>query len=271
VLGGGGPTGHAWEAGMLKGLRDAGIDVSAADLIVGTSAGAVLGTELRSGKSIEDIYAEELGPQSGNPLSGRSPTDVQYFQDTYSMWTSPVRDQAAMRLEVGQRALQTPHPIPENAQKSRWRTVLGIDAWPQGGLQLAAVDVFDGTTRLFDRTQDASIDAAVAASTSIPGLFAPITVGDHRYMDGGVGGTHADAARGYATVIVVITGGTLSPTQLKDLQDSGSRIAILPPDSASAAAMGTDRRVTSQIKPSAEAGVRQAAVAADDIRKAWTH
>src|SRR5712692_10292948 len=52
ILGGGGPVGRAWEVGILKGLADAGVDVSQADLVVGTSSGAILGTQLRSGKML---------------------------------------------------------------------------------------------------------------------------------------------------------------------------------------------------------------------------
>src|SRR3954469_368453 len=40
VLGGGGSAGNAWLIGVVAGLVDAGIDVTQADLVVGTSAGA---------------------------------------------------------------------------------------------------------------------------------------------------------------------------------------------------------------------------------------
>ncbi len=43
VLGGGGVTGIAWEIGILKGLADAGVDLTGADLVIGTSAGSVVG------------------------------------------------------------------------------------------------------------------------------------------------------------------------------------------------------------------------------------
>ena len=49
VLGGGGVTGVAWEIGMLTGLAARGIDLSDADLVVGTSAGSVVGVDVRSG------------------------------------------------------------------------------------------------------------------------------------------------------------------------------------------------------------------------------
>jgi len=43
VLGGGGITGIAWEIGVLTGLAEAGVDLTGADLVVGTSAGSVVG------------------------------------------------------------------------------------------------------------------------------------------------------------------------------------------------------------------------------------
>ena len=46
VLGGGGSTGNAWLIGVLAGLAGAGLEVNAADLIVGTSAGATAAAQL---------------------------------------------------------------------------------------------------------------------------------------------------------------------------------------------------------------------------------
>src|SRR3954469_6880173 len=56
VLGGGGVTGQAWEMGLLKGLRDAGIDLTQADLVVGSSAGAVLGAQFRAGQAVGGAF-----------------------------------------------------------------------------------------------------------------------------------------------------------------------------------------------------------------------
>ena len=39
VLSGGGVTGIAWETGLIAGLAGLGIDLAAADVIIGTSAG----------------------------------------------------------------------------------------------------------------------------------------------------------------------------------------------------------------------------------------
>lgn len=70
VLGGGGITGAAWEIGLLVGLAEAGVDLTTADLVVGTSAGAVVGAQVLSGVSIEDLYARQLKRRTGTQRNG---------------------------------------------------------------------------------------------------------------------------------------------------------------------------------------------------------
>src|SRR4051794_36505838 len=65
VLGGGGVTGVAWETGIVAGLAAAGVDLTRADLVVGTSAGAVVGAQLTSGMAVEDLYQRQLKPATG--------------------------------------------------------------------------------------------------------------------------------------------------------------------------------------------------------------
>src|SRR5262245_22628033 len=62
VLGGGGVTGVAWELGILKGLADAGVDLTSADLVVGTSAGSVVGAQITTGGTLDELYAGQLEP-----------------------------------------------------------------------------------------------------------------------------------------------------------------------------------------------------------------
>jgi NTE family protein len=46
VLGGGGVAGIAWELGLLAGLADEGVDLTIADLIIGTSAGSAVAAQI---------------------------------------------------------------------------------------------------------------------------------------------------------------------------------------------------------------------------------
>jgi NTE family protein len=67
VLGSGGITGIAWELGMLAGLAEHGIDLRDADLVVGTSAGSVVGALITSGTDLEELYASQLAPPGREP------------------------------------------------------------------------------------------------------------------------------------------------------------------------------------------------------------
>jgi hypothetical protein len=52
VLSGGGPAALAWQTALLAGLRDGGADLTRPDLLVGTSAGALLGGQLLGGHDL---------------------------------------------------------------------------------------------------------------------------------------------------------------------------------------------------------------------------
>ncbi len=70
VLGGGGAVGVGWQTGLLIGLHEVGVDMAGAEAIVGTSAGALVGALLSSGREVTDALASlaELG-QSIDPDS----------------------------------------------------------------------------------------------------------------------------------------------------------------------------------------------------------
>jgi len=57
VLGGGGSTGNAWLIGVIAGLAQAGVDVTTADLIVGTSAGATTAVQVACESPVDMLDA----------------------------------------------------------------------------------------------------------------------------------------------------------------------------------------------------------------------
>src|SRR6266545_6959174 len=69
VLGGGGVTGVAWEVGVIAGLAGMGIDLAAADVIIGTSAGSVVGADITSGQEPEMLYQAQLAPPVPEPAA----------------------------------------------------------------------------------------------------------------------------------------------------------------------------------------------------------
>src|SRR6187397_1573731 len=57
VLGGGGSTGNAWLIGVIAGLFDAGLDVTTADLTIGTSAGSTAAAQIAGATPTELLAA----------------------------------------------------------------------------------------------------------------------------------------------------------------------------------------------------------------------
>ena len=60
VLGGGGVAGIAWETGVLFGLAEAGADVTAADVVIGTSAGSTVAAQVTSGTSLRELFDRQF-------------------------------------------------------------------------------------------------------------------------------------------------------------------------------------------------------------------
>ena len=74
VLAGGGAAGNAWELGLIAGLSDAGVDVTAADLIIGTSAGSTVAAQITSGTRPAELYAAVLA-EVPQPHAGEAGSD----------------------------------------------------------------------------------------------------------------------------------------------------------------------------------------------------
>lgn len=166
-------------------------------------------------------------------------------------------------VEIGRRALATKAVAEEVAIRDRVAT-LGITEWPSLPLKLAAVNTYDGAVRFFDRTQGVPIAWAIAASTAVPGWYEPITVGDGRYMDGGVRGLNVEGAAGYEILVVIAPG--MSRTRRQEIERFGaqqdSRIVQVEPDEES-------RSVPGDIPASARAGLRLSTRVVNRVRSVW--
>jgi len=264
VLGPGGSTGRAWQIGLLKGLRDAGIDLTQADLVVGTSAGAIVGTQLRSGRALDELYEEALSPpRLGPPI----PIDQEYYRETSRLLGS-AENTPALRAQVGQRALAASQVIPEGPALRRLDITLGpVQDWPDAALKITAVDALDGTVRVFDKTQEVPIRLAVAASIAIPGWYAPITIGERRYMDGGVAGTHVDQAADYDMVVAILPlPSRLTSRETSTVQARGGQVLEFVPEPG---ALGSNVMDRTLMGAAAQAGLRQAAAVAAQLQGRW--
>jgi NTE family protein len=220
VLGGGGVLGAAWMIGALSALRDArDWDPREADVVVGTSAGSVVGAMLACGLGVDTLVNHQRGIVApGDPEIGFDP-------DTASGGTLPPRPQ----LRLGSRSLIAksvlhPRRMPILAALSglapRGRGTLSAVGelvhevnpdrlWPRHPeAWMVAMDYDTGKRVAFGApgAPEADLADAVMASCSIPGWFVPVEIAGHRYIDGGtLSPTSLDllAGRGLDEVIVL--------------------------------------------------------------------
>src|SRR3954470_17626232 len=67
VLGGAGAAGNAWELGLIAGLCAAGVDVTTADLVIGTSAGSTVAAQITSALRPAELHAAILAERPPPP------------------------------------------------------------------------------------------------------------------------------------------------------------------------------------------------------------
>lgn len=243
VLSGGGTSGVAWETGVLKGLRDSGVDLTRPDLVVGTSAGAIVGANLALGRELEELFAAQLLP----PETTAASRDVSALMRVRAALERGGEAQRAgldpaMLVKLGELALRAP----TESEESRLATVRSYlpsaPAWPERDLLITALDIATGTLVIWNKDTEASLVEAVASSCAAPMIAPPTTVGGHRYMDAGPrSGTNAQLAGKHDLVVVLAVArpGPLGPLdgEVADLRAGGSRVEIVAPDAASAAAI----------------------------------
>lgn len=166
ALGGGAARGFA-HIGVIKALETSGIGV---DVVVGTSAGSVVGA----------LYAAGHGPFELQKLA------IQLDEASVTDWS--LFDRGLIKGEALERFINT-----------------HVGGRPIEGLRrrfaAVATDLQSGEPIVFQR---GNTGTAVRASSSIPGVFPPVTIGGREYVDGGlVAPIPARAARGLGADLVI--------------------------------------------------------------------
>jgi NTE family protein len=242
VLGGGGLVGASWLIGALEALQsETGWDPSEAELIVGTSAGSVIGAltaegippafmaAYSSGQALDDL-AE--GEDRGEALAEKFSEVLETAADVASRATG-----AEFRLHKGlppigpgswrmvASTLMNPMRHAPTAFFGGWlprgfistrsiSELVGtfVGEWPDNpGFRAVATDYASGKRTVFGdpSAPPAPASEAVAASCAIPGFYHPVKIAGRRYVDGGLcSPSNLDLARGQGFDLVVC----LNPT-----------------------------------------------------------
>jgi NTE family protein len=271
VLGGGGVTGIAWELGLLAGLAEKGLDLTSPDLVVGTSAGSIVGAQILSGTSIEELYAEQLEDPTGE-IGARMGIGALARFVIASLWPGDAR---RGRAYLGHAALAA-RTVPESDRRRVIEGRLRSHSWPERRLLITAVDAETGEAQVFDRDSGVTLTEAVSASCAVPIVWPPITINGRRYMDGGARTiANADLAVGCDRVVVVapvtfaLRRSSRIGNQLSGLGPS-VRSVVVSPDADARSAIGRNVLDPAQRAASARAGRRQAASVASAVRDVWS-
>ncbi len=203
VLGGGGVTGLAYHAGALSALEiDLGWDPRDADVVVGTSAGAIVAGLLRRGVAATDMAARSVGAEPAvSPahlsecLLARPEMPPFHLRQLLRMPRLP----GPALVAAG---LRRPHRIDPVAtfvgllsggvldgpthHRELWEALDGD--WPEAATWICAVRQHDLRRVVFGRDgdPDGAFADAVAASCAVPAYFDRVHVGGSAYIDGGV-------------------------------------------------------------------------------------
>ncbi|ASN21858.1 patatin-like phospholipase family protein [Arthrobacter sp. YN] len=291
VLGGGGSTGNAWLIGVIAGLFDAGLDVTNADLTVGTSAGSTAAAQLAGATPTElfdAIVAAAPQGQAGHVRSGRvgsgvagsgtRPVVVQMERTGNIMNASA--DMADMPRRLGAAAIDMAEAM--EGSSARWRatvaTRLPQAQWPERDILLTAVDARTGDPVTFHRHSGVDLVDAVAASCASGFAY---SIGSNQYIDGGyrANAENADLAAGHARVLVLAPfgGRTRTPLewgmhlagQVEALRANGSQVETVFPTNESEHMFGVKAMDLSLRPSAARAGFQQGKALAPQLADFW--
>jgi NTE family protein len=221
VLGAGGSVGLAYHGGVLAALAEGtGWDPRQAELLVGTSAGALSAALLRLGMPATDLRqvteSLPLSPEGaalaeigaphrprvrlGDFLRPRPPGDlVGALRGVLSPWSRNPLATVAAALPEG--------PV-DTGPISQGLDQLADGRWPSAPLWVNAVRLRDGRRVTFGRdgAPAAELGLAVAASCAIPAYFRPVRIGPDRYVDGATRSVHGlDLLTGCGLDVVVVS------------------------------------------------------------------
>jgi NTE family protein len=264
VLGGGGPLGVGWQAGLLSALTEASVPVGDANLVVGTSAGSIVGAQITSGRPLTDLQV---------PIGQRVPWQVGEPSDS---------------LDLGE-MIAPPDPV-NAAPEADWITYfdfLCFRDWP-APFRCTAFSITSGSFAVWDQASGVDLQRAVASSCTVPGLVSPVTINGESWIDGGArDALNADLAIGYEVVVAVscmalnppkgATPGILAGLlpgirkRIDALRASGALVEVIEPSKEFGELRGWGRYLmdVSRTSDAFDAGVRRGGAEVQRVRALW--
>jgi NTE family protein len=264
VLAGGGLAGIGWETGILRGIADQTPETAKAlldlDVLVGTSAGSTVAAQLGSGLGLDVLFDRQTAPSSTelNPDVGIDEITELFV----AAMLIPNTTTAEKLQKIGVVALST-QTVTEAVRRNVIAQRLPSHEWPDRVLRISAIDTATGELVAFDRSSGVGLVDAVAASCAVPAVWPSVTIGEHRYMDGGVGSSvNMALADDCDVAVVLVPSGRSTPSPFgggaaEEVDAFGGSAFGVFADDESIAAFGPNPLDPACRKPSALAGREQ--------------
>ncbi|MFC5502078.1 patatin-like phospholipase family protein [Lysinimonas soli] len=294
VLAGAGAAGNAWQIGLVAGLAEAGVDLTRAELVIGTSAGSTAAAMITSGTRPAELYAAtqaetaprrpQPGPQPG-PQPAAGPGRAPMSAAEYLRWSDEIiaasADAADWRRRMSAAILEL--DASDEASSRRWHDTVAArlpsQEWPQQRVLITAVDARTAQPVVFDRGSGIQLTDAVAASTS-NGTAGAYQLGEHRYINGAYRrGSNADLATGYDRVLVLdpFSGRSRTPLdwgmdlaiQVDELRAAGSSVETVFPDAGAGEVFNATAADPSTRPQAARGGYQQGRALAGSLAGFW--
>jgi NTE family protein len=280
VLGGGGEYFAAWMLGFIHGLHEKGVAYEMPDVIIGTSAGSVVGSTIAGGH-LERLTREfDFFGRVPTLLSALVPTPTPNPSQlrAHELCNSATNASVETIQAIGRGAMAARNPSVSKLQ-DMVVILTGNVHWPSDKFHAVTMDCYNGARLVVSETSKIHVSHAVSSSMSLPGIFGPTWIGDRVCMDGGMGpsSTHSDLVAGARRAIVVsLTDGlpgsgprfSSMPNsirqEIQDLEAAGTKALLI------AANPGKVNLVSpEEIAPAMKLGYDRAAQEADKVKAFW--
>ncbi len=277
VLGGGGEYFIAWLLGFARGLRSAGVSYDIADVIVGTSAGAIVGSAAaadHAGLLRDDI---DFFGQFPKLLADLIPTRASNSSQVRARNLAETAHDASITTiqSIGRAAMAARNPSVRNLQSMIDILSLGR-SWPSPRFHATTTDCYTGERLVLSQSSNVAISHAVCASVSLPGVFGPTWIGDRLCMDGAMcsTSTHSDLVAGTRRALVVaLTDKSLRfsgipndiDQELSYLETAGTKTLLIAADPGKVHLLSP-----AEIGPALKSGRDRAVSEAERVKAFWT-
>jgi NTE family protein len=225
VLGGGSEYMSSFLVGYFHAMLGNGIDLRLADIVVGTSAGAVLGSALLGSRL--DLFSAEFNLLADYPKVMAKLVPTKKFtpsQERVMKMGLTAKDGSPATIQAIGHAAMAAKSIPSEKFQANIKVFLGDMKAIPPKMYITTIDCYTAERLVIAPDSGVSVIDACAASASAPGVTGPTWVKDRVCMDGSIGSTetHCDIVAGSKRALVIALADTI------EQEKEGLRLNHLP-------------------------------------------